>query len=146
MKRLGIFLSSLLLVAACGKTGESETGDANAQGIGGFCSANPGLTLSANFSNVPPGKFVGFVNGVVAFDECTTPDAGGYYSSNGFRFKRVAGGATLYKTNFPYPQAGNQITFRVDYKLACGTGVVQSASRSVPLTDEGGCYSAQYTP
>jgi hypothetical protein len=146
MKRLGIFLLAILLLGACAKTGESEPGEANVQGNGAYCSTNPGLSLTASIPNAPAGKFVGYVNGVLAFDECTSPDSGGYYGANGFHFKRTAGGAVLYNSNFPYPQAGNQITLRFDYKLLCGTSVVQSGSKSVPLTDHGGCYSAQYAP
>ncbi len=138
---------AILVLGACGKTGETEPGDANIQGTSGsYCTTNPGLSMTASIPNAPPGKFVGYVNGVLAFDECTSPDANGFYGANGFQFKRTASSAALYNSNLSYPQPGHQISVRLDYKLLCGTGVVQSGTKSVPLTDHGGCYSAQYAP
>ena len=139
MKKL-IYALTVAFLIGCAEGGKNDQ-QINGNNIYPSCS---GLTLVARSTTNPTQKLIGYVNNVLAFDECSG-------SANGFTFTRSSQPingyyeATLSNPSFPYPQPSNQVTLKVDVRLYCGGGVIQSASRSIPLEDRGGCYFASFT-
>ncbi len=139
-----IFITAIAVLTSCAD-GEknSQTGGQN---VYPQCA---GLTLVARVPNlpaVPLAVFTGYVNNVLAYDDCN----GG--NKNGFTFTKPTqptNGAyefVLSNATFPYPQPNHQVNLRLEMRLFCGGAIQQGGSRSIPLEDRGGCYYATYSP